>query len=245
MIHTRGTRRMFLKMEQRWSLVKLGVMPAQRNCCMGCLLPWWIHPLRCALNSLRIVWPCKAWMGCPQFDGSIQVGCLSIHGINVLSFEEAWVHRSSRNHPLRHPPLASSNTYLTLLMLEECFWGGYFIICWYTLIVTLIYWEKVFVIVYVIFFVIVYVILLLGLCYRICNFYVPQIFILRFTKTFIIVFDVACVSYTIFSNDLGWRNVQNKSCRSRKVIQLCSWQLFYLKSSCQGILCSNFSNLKF
>ena len=33
-----------------------------------------------------------------------------------------------------------------------------------------------------------------------------------------------------FVNNLGWRNFQNKSCRFRKVIKLCSWQLFYLNS---------------
>jgi hypothetical protein len=32
-----------------------------------------------------------------------------------------------------------------------------------------------------------------------------------------------------FSNDLGWRNDQNKSCSSRKVIQLYSWRPFHLK----------------
>ena len=37
-------------------------------------------------------------------------------------------------------------------------------------------------------------------------------------------------------------NDQNKSSRSREVIQLCSWQLFHLKSSCLEKLCLNFSN---
>ena len=32
---------------------------------------------------------------------------------------------------------------------------------------------------------------------------------------------------------------------SRKVMQLCTWQLFHLKSSYQRKLCLNFSNLKF
>jgi hypothetical protein len=31
-------------------------------------------------------------------------------------------------------------------------------------------------------------------------------------------------------NDLRWRNNQNESCRSRKVMKLCSWQHFLLKS---------------
>ena len=48
-----------------------------------------------------------------------------------------------------------------------------------------------------------------------------------------------------FSNDLGWRNAQNESCRSRRVIQLCSWQIFYLKSSMHGKLRLNFSHMKF
>ena len=48
-----------------------------------------------------------------------------------------------------------------------------------------------------------------------------------------------------FLNVLKWRNDQNKSCRSRKVMQLYSWQLFHLKSSCHGKLRLNFSNLKF
>jgi len=43
-----------------------------------------------------------------------------------------------------------------------------------------------------------------------------------------------------FSNELGWRNDQNKTCRFQKVIQFCSWQLFHLKSSIQGKLWVNF-----
>jgi hypothetical protein len=66
MMHAKDTRIMFLKMEQRRNLEKPGVTLVQRNCCMGCLLPWWIQPLQCALDSLRIVYPWKAWMGCPQ-----------------------------------------------------------------------------------------------------------------------------------------------------------------------------------
>jgi hypothetical protein len=48
-----------------------------------------------------------------------------------------------------------------------------------------------------------------------------------------------------FSNDLGWRNNKNESCRSGKVKELCSWQFFRLRSFCQGKLRLNFSNLKF
>ena len=48
-----------------------------------------------------------------------------------------------------------------------------------------------------------------------------------------------------FVNDLGWRKYQNESCRSRKVMKLCSWQFFYLKSSCHGKIRLKFSNLKF
>ena len=33
-----------------------------------------------------------------------------------------------------------------------------------------------------------------------------------------------------FINDLGWRNSLNENYRSRKVIKLCSWQLFELTS---------------
>jgi len=35
---------------------------------------------------------------------------------------------------------------------------------------------------------------------------------------------------TDFVNDFGWRNFQNKICRSQKVMKLYSWQLFYLNS---------------
>ena len=41
---------------------------------------------------------------------------------------------------------------------------------------------------------------------------------------------------------LRWGNIQNKSCRSQKVMKLCSWQPFDLKSSCQLQLYLNFSN---
>jgi hypothetical protein len=37
------------------------------------------------------------------------------------------------------------------------------------------------------------------------------------------------LNFLSFSNDLVWWNSQNKSCRSLKVIKLCSIQLFYLK----------------
>ena len=39
-------------------------------------------------------------------------------------------------------------------------------------------------------------------------------------------------------------NNQNKLCISRKVMKLCNWQLFDLKSSCHAKLCLNFKNLK-
>jgi hypothetical protein len=38
------------------------------------------------------------------------------------------------------------------------------------------------------------------------------------------------IKIRIFSNNLGWINDQNKSCRSRKVMKLCYLQLFHLKS---------------
>ena len=37
-----------------------------------------------------------------------------------------------------------------------------------------------------------------------------------------------------FSNDHGCRNYQNESCRSWKVIKLCSWELFHLTWVGQG-----------
>ena len=40
----------------------------------------------------------------------------------------------------------------------------------------------------------------------------------------------------VVENDLRWRNGQNKSCRSQKVMQLCSRQCFHLKSFIQGKL---------
>jgi hypothetical protein len=38
------------------------------------------------------------------------------------------------------------------------------------------------------------------------------------------------LNFSSFSNDLVWQNHQNKSCRSLKVMKLCSWQLFCLNS---------------
>ena len=156
MMHTRGTRRMFLKMEQRRSLEKLGVTPVQCNWCMGCLLHWWIHHMRCALDCLWIVYPCNAWMGCSQVDGSIQ-------GMNVLSSERHGFIGARATAPLSPNRRSLSSTSCILwhlfdptLVLEECFWGGYFIMCWYTLIVTLTYSEK-------------------YLCYCICHFIVRSL----------------------------------------------------------------------
>ena len=73
MMHTRGTRRMFLKIEQRPSLEKLGVMPMQRNCCIGYLLRWWIHQM-------------------PLCSG-LSADCLSMQGMNGLS-AGWWIHPS-------------------------------------------------------------------------------------------------------------------------------------------------------
>ena len=149
MMHTRGTRRMFLKMEQHQSLEKLSVMPVQRNYCMGYLVRWWIHPLRCALDCLRTVSLCKAWMGCPQVDGSIQAGCLSIQGMNVLSSKRHGFIKARTTAPFvsnrRSSPSTSSilwHLFDPTLVLEKCFLGSYFIMCWYTLIVTLTYLEN-------------------------------------------------------------------------------------------------------
>ena len=46
-----------------------------------------------------------------------------------------------------------------------------------------------------------------------------------------------------FINDLGWRNFQNESCRSQKVMKVCGFQ-FFLKSFRLPKLRLNFSNLK-
>jgi hypothetical protein len=142
-MHTRGTRRIFLKMEPHRSLEKLSVMPMQHNCCMGCLRGWWIHPMWCALDCPWTVYPLKAWMDC--------------------------LRRGMGSSDLVQPPPLSPNRRCSsstsgilwhlfdpILVLEKCFWGGYFIICWYTLIVTLTYLEK-------------------CLCYCICNFIVRSL----------------------------------------------------------------------
>ena len=149
MMHTRDTRRMFLKMEQCRSLVKLSVTPVQCNCCMGCLLRWWIYQMRCSLDYLRIVYPWKAWMGSPQFDGCIQA-------MNVLSSERHGFIGAHSTAPFVSTPSILWHLFDPTLVIEECFWGGYFIMCWYTLIVTLTYSEK-------------------GLCYCIYNFIVRSL----------------------------------------------------------------------
>ena len=43
-----------------------------------------------------------------------------------------------------------------------------------------------------------------------------------------------------FENDLERKNHQHESCRYWRVIKLCSWQCFGLKSSCHAKLCLNF-----
>jgi hypothetical protein len=42
-----------------------------------------------------------------------------------------------------------------------------------------------------------------------------------------ITFEFPHIWNSNYSNDLRWRNDQNQSCRSRKVIKLYSWQLFH------------------
>jgi hypothetical protein len=42
----------------------------------------------------------------------------------------------------------------------------------------------------------------------------------------------------------GWANDQNKSCSSSKVIELCSWTIFYLNYFCWSKVHLNFWNLK-
>jgi hypothetical protein len=39
------------------------------------------------------------------------------------------------------------------------------------------------------------------------------------------------LKFEFFSNYLGWKKHQNKSCRSWNIMKLCKWQFFYLKSS--------------
>ena len=57
-----------------------------------------------------------------------------------------------------------------------------------------------------------------------------------------------CLNFQIlkfkFCKRSWMENYQNKSCRSQKVMKLCSWQLFYLKSSCQEKLRLNFQKFK-
>jgi hypothetical protein len=48
-----------------------------------------------------------------------------------------------------------------------------------------------------------------------------------------------------FSNDLKWTNSRHESCRFWEVMELCSLQLFYLKSYCQWKSNLNLLNLKF
>ena len=65
---------------------------------------------------------------------------------------------------------------------------------------------------------------------KLCNFVVDNFFIWSYLikENYVWISQIWNLN---FSNNLGWRKNQNKSCRSRKVIQLCSWQRFYLKSS--------------
>ena len=129
MMHTRGTRRMFLKMEPHRSLGKLGLMPVQRNCCNCCLRGWWIHPMRCALYCLWTICPFKAWMD--------------------------YLRRGTGSSELTQPPPSSPNRrsssstsgillhlFDPTLVLEECFWGGYFIM---SDSIGLLWWPIVFV----------------------------------------------------------------------------------------------------
>jgi hypothetical protein len=137
--------------------------PVQRNCCMSCLLCRWIHQMRCALDYMRIViharheWAVrrmmdlsKTWMYClPRGMGSSELT------------------QPPHSSPYRHSSSSTSDIlghlFEPTLVLEECFWGGYFIMCWYTLIVTLTYSEK-------------------GLCYRICNFIVRSLLSYMYPK---------------------------------------------------------------
>ena len=130
--------------------------------------------------------PCNvivAWVVC-YVDGSIKCGVLwtvcilSIHTRHewdvrrLMDPSKVWMYcllRGMGSSKLTQPPPSSPNRrsssstsgilwhlFDPTLVLEECFWGGYFIMCWYTLIVTLTYSEN-------------------GLCYCICNFIVRSL----------------------------------------------------------------------
>ena len=47
-----------------------------------------------------------------------------------------------------------------------------------------------------------------------------------------------------YSNKVGWKNEQNKSCRSRWFLQLCCWWPFHLKSFSVPNFCSKLSNFE-
>ena len=62
----------------------------------------------------------------------------------------------------------------------------------------------------------------------------------------------SCLKFLFFeiqnlncSNQVTWKDDQNKSCRSRWFVELCSWQKIYLKSFYHEKLRLNFSSLKF
>ena len=75
-----------------------------------------------------------------------------------------------------------------------------------------------------------------------CLIYLPSVFYWHSAKP---LFAECYKNFWSVSNDLGWRNSQHQSCRSRKVKKLCSSQLFYLNSFRISNMCLNFSNLKF
>jgi hypothetical protein len=61
------------------------------------------------------------------------------------------------------------------------------------------------------------------------NFIVDNFFIWNHLskENYVLIFHIV---NSIFSNDLGWRNDQNQSCKSRRYLQLCSLKCFYLDS---------------
>ena len=52
--------------------------------------------------------------------------------------------------------------------------------------------------------------------------------------------DVSKICEQCYYHNIGWRNDQNKMCRSWEVIKICIWQVLYVKSSCDAKVCLNF-----
>jgi hypothetical protein len=68
---------------------------------------------------------------------------------------------------------------------------------------------------------------------KIYNFYIGYFFIWQsgtniVYKIYISTREIYNICEQYYYHYIRWTNNQNKSCRSWKVIELCSWQLFYL-----------------